>query len=178
MPIVSSALPSARNRHRLPRIRRGRRACRRAGPVFPPSGTPSHNGFFYGKNDFTYDLYSVHAYFAGRALEAARHALAEGKDLAVTCAEDPSERDARLCAEPSRSIRQLDLADISFVAIERCEDDPSTFCAEITFPRPGGSEDEVKVWRIGLTTDATRFDPLPKALEVRKVSMEAWTVVE
>jgi hypothetical protein len=152
--------------------------CRRAGPVFHPPGTQLGSRFFYGQSDYSYDLHAVHAYFAGWALETAQHALAEGRNVAVTCAEDPSEPKGRLCAEPSSLIRQLQLTDISFVALERCKGDPSTFCAEITFTRPGGSEDKEKVWRIGLTTDATGLEPLPKTLEVRRVSMEAWTVVE
>lgn len=149
--------------------------CRSAGPVFHPPGTRSRNRFFHGGNEYAYGLHPVHAYFAGWALQSAQHALAEGRDVALTCAEDPSEREARLCAEPSDSIRQLKLADISFVALERCKGDPSTFCAEITFTRPGGSEDKEKVWTIGLATDATRLDPLPKTLEVRTVSMKATT---
>ncbi|MFL6844874.1 MAG: hypothetical protein ACJ8ER_08350 [Allosphingosinicella sp.] len=153
-------------------------ACRRAGPVFHPPGTHFGARFFYGKNDYTDDLPAVHAYFAGWALETAQHALAEGGSVALTCAEDPSEPKGRLCAEPSSLFRQLQLADVSFVALERCKGDPSTFCAEITFTRPGGTEDKEKVWRIGLTTDATRLQPLPKTLEVRRVAMEAWTVVE
>lgn len=152
--------------------------CERAGPVFQPPGTPFRNRFFYGKNEYTDDLHAVHAYFAGWALETAQHALAEGRNVAVTCAEDPAEPKSRLCAEPSRLIRQLQLADISFVALERCKADPSTFCAEITFMRPRSSDSDQKIWRIGLTTDATSLEPLPKTLEVRRVSMEAWTVVE
>ena len=152
--------------------------CRRAGPVFRPSGTQVGSRFFYGKNGYGGGLYPVHAYFAAWALETAQHALAEGRNLALTCAEDPSEPKGRLCAEPSGSLRQLQSADISFVALERCTRDPSTFCVEITFSRPGSSEDEEKVWRIGLTTEASRLDPLPRTLEVRSGSMEAYTVVE
>lgn len=155
-----------------------KRECEKAGPVFDPPGRPSRNRFFYGGKDYyTRGLHAFHAYFAGWALETARHALAEDGDVALTCAEDPSEPKGRLCAEPSRSIRQLELADISSVALERCQGDPSTFCAKLSFRRPGGSIDTEKFWSITLTTDATRLDSLPQTLEVRRVSMEAGTMV-
>ena len=153
------------------------RECRRAGPVFHPPGTPSRARFFYGSNDYTHGLHAFHAFFAGWALETARRALAEGGDVAVTCEEDSSEPRGRLCAEPSRAILQLELADISSVALERCQGDPSTFCAKLNFRRPGGSIDTEKFWKITLTTDAPRLDSLPETLEVRRVSMQAGTMV-